>query len=106
MQKKAKSVIMTGLGVCKLKFTLERDGFNQVQGGIGIQLEIDNRQCEVDVKNVKLLLNKVVELRDKPSRKITHQIEDHPLYREVECILKAKSGIVKQGSLETMTISQ
>lgn len=63
---------MTSLGKSNIKIILERDGFNQLQGGFSAAVEIDNRQCEADVKKVKLILLKDVELRDRPARKVTH----------------------------------
>lgn len=54
---------------------------------------------------MKLVLLKEIELRERPARKITQQIEDQT-YKETEVVIKMRSGAVKQGEMELMMVNQ
>ena len=53
-----------------MKFALERDGFNHPETALAVRIEIDNKMNESDVKDVKIKLVKMLELRERPVRSL------------------------------------
>jgi len=64
-----------------------------------MRCEIDNKMNESDVKDVKIKLVKMLELRERPVRSLNQHTDDEK-FSEVEILLKVNSGIVKSGSSE------
>ncbi len=70
IQEKARSIILTTKGRTNVKLALERDGYNHPETAMSIRCEIDNKMNESDVKDVKIKLVKMLELRDRPVRNL------------------------------------
>jgi hypothetical protein len=63
---------------------------------LAFNCEIDNKMNDSDVKDVKLKLIKMLELRERPVRTLNQHSSDET-YTENEVIIKVNSEIVKSG---------
>jgi hypothetical protein len=71
LTKNAKSVIGIKQGTTNIRITLERDGFNLINSFFNLSCEVDNNNCEQEIKKVKFKLIKTLELRERPPRSIS-----------------------------------